>query len=636
MKKLNKLVTLMIIIMVTAVLPVNAQYPGMENPNAFKPGLNGKIYVPPTNAGRFDLCAYNSTYTIPQGSPIVSNVMYEQIFTQQFGQKVKITLFRFVDSSKIATLNSLGVRFNHNFQPGGGNLIVSQNQNGTGWSKRFSLRLKESDVAYDTINTNDGTWAPANMGSIAGAVQVYQVTLDSVQSDVNGYYWLQIGASIDLLAYPQGTSPYRGLRYTLMNSWNLEQHLTPTSMIAPKKVSAYFASEVSNPGYIVGIDSLGTVFNAWHYPTNFYDSTNCDKLSIEAVEKSTGIIAATETWSPYWDLVDEVGTGQSRSDKTEHWTYFRNLKDTTKYQLRFKVNGNVSFTQEIITRAKAPKPAGIKPVFTDLIIKSKDATSVTVNLTFTRGTVDTTPYTLQLLDANGVVLPDFTVYVSGSGPASMDITRNQLYSFRDYSIVAKQGTTTLKSVSFKTSGVDAVLSSASLITTAVDVTPEIPVYTLSYTAGSIDAPGVARFIITVTGPSGQVAQYDKLTVAGQMTAQSLQIPMDFGVIANTDYTVSVSQVSYPDAVNLVTKSLGSFTFRKSSSSISGASVTGVSAYIDGSGMLQTAGVPERVTKQVYNPSGTQIGIFNESFDMNIYPSGIYFLMVDGQPIKFVK
>lgn len=653
MKKIKKLATIMIIMVAAVLSTVSLNAQGYAMTYLTQPvSADGKIYTGHDLGGQHIALSYVDNAYTSEISKIRDVAQITQDIVSK-GQKIYITtmltVYPGIDTLQVSIKNP----FTDPVTGKKGSFQLSKNANGTGIFRTLPLQAPESDADSFIINTADGSWTPAVFDGVPGFfVKQWYTEIDTVlptDLDASGHFYMNWRCDFWANKYPVKSPSAPGSRIALFyrnggGYTSVGYQLTggPTSaglwpIMPNKKIQARFNKDVLSANYTeIGAGVNNITLNARHYPSNYYDSTHSRFMVVDLYDSITGSLVESQSWSSYWDQVDQWSVDSLRTDLIFKWMYFNSLKSGHPYQVRYAyIDNNVKtyvFTYNIRTLA----PPAVKPVFTDLILKSVNTNNITVNLQFTRGNIDTFPIILRLLDNNGVVLPDYAVSVYGSGVYNADIQRINLESFKYYTIVATQNGVILKSIPFRTLGVDAVINPSSLQTGSVDVTPETPVYTLLYTAGSIDNPGVAKFVVTVTGPSGQVAQYDKTTVAGQMTAQSLQIPMDFGVIVNTDYTVSVSQVSYPDGVNLVTKTVGSFNFRKSSSSISGVSVTGVSAYIDGSGMLQIAGVPNRVTKQVYNLSGSQIGTFNESFDMNIYPSGIYFLTVDGQSIKFVK
>jgi hypothetical protein len=343
--------------------------------------------------------------------------MYEAPYFFKRGQKHDFYLFLFIKDADTATTNSLKIRRNLNTLSGGGNFLISQNANGTGWSKRLSANYKENDAAYDTINTHDGTWFPAYGGQFIGngVCKISKITIDSIPGDASGNYYTQYKISFECLQYPLGTAPYKGLRcvqgaYSGNLLWDIDG-----GDLASKKVDAYFRDDVLQTGYNgLGADSTVVTINAKAFYSNFYDSLNSKWLHADLYDSATGTLVESKSWSSYYDLVDEDGTGQNRIDHKANWLYFFNLKDGHSYQLKLGESSGKNgtkkylFTHNLRTLKKvAVVPVKVDPILISLAITDTTETTATLEITLKTGNTNDTAVVVNIaVDAGGTVFTD--------------------------------------------------------------------------------------------------------------------------------------------------------------------------------------------------------------------------------------
>lgn len=404
--------------------------PAMQDPDFLKVQPDGRYHigaVADITPYHLDLCTYNSTYTTVQSVDKL-NIMYEAPYFFKRGQKHDFYHVLFIKDTDTATANSLKIRRNLNTLSGGGNFLISQNANGTGWSKRLSANYKENDAAYDTINTHDGTWFPAYGGQFIGngVCKISKITIDSIPGDANNTYYTQYKVSFECLQYPLGTAPYKGLRcvqgaYSGNLLWDIDG-----GDFASKKVDGYFHNDVLRTGYVTGIDSTGFALNAKAFYSNFYDLLNSKWLHVDLYDSVTGTLVEPKSWSSYYDLVDENGTGQNRIDLKENWLYFFNLKDGHPYQLKLgESNGkngskNYIFTHNIRTLKKVAiviDPVKTDPVLNTVTVSDLDSTSAKLNLDITTGNnpgTATVTVKVTVLEDNIKVIYDGNIDIVGT------------------------------------------------------------------------------------------------------------------------------------------------------------------------------------------------------------------------------
>jgi hypothetical protein len=557
------------------------------------------------------------------------------------GQKFLVTTGLIVSPM----IDTLQVKLNLNELPGGGNTALCSNASGSGVFHTRSFRGIVNDANSYIINTADGTWTPAVCAGTSGYFyKQWSWEIDSItasQCNVNGNFYIKMAMSIECLRHPVGSAPYIAAYYNDgVFTWP-HKYDFPASVFEmknTKRVDAQFSNTILNPGYLLATSSTNVITTGFIYlPTNYHDSVNCDKLGINLFKKvdNTWVFVKDTLMSPYWDVVDDVNTGQSRTDETPFSAQFIGLQDTSLYKLEFfKFKNGQKIVEKIFEIWT--KKLYTQPSIENIVVNEVTHNTAKVTLTYYLGNTNATPLELSVLGASGSMFTRSFNTAGIPGTLTTEVfTVTGLVPNTAYAVHPKKDAQFIKPiVPFTTLPEPIVITTVDPWSWTADAVTGSPdgltaIHTIRSTVGN---DGAGSVYILITNPNGNAIE--KTVV---LDAATKQISID-GLTPGMQYAFKV----YYRPTGKPEEFKGSFSWKSAGG---GGGTVGInstdniafSVYPNPTTDIINIKGLEKSEKVLYDRLGQKVLVTTENaIDVKTLPAGLYFLQAGEHRQKIEK